>query len=376
MAMSRRPNPGFVGRMTSWHITSLSIVLLLVILITWLRHSVSSKGPTSDSELNNLGRDRHILLYTNISTASNWNLGPESAIFNELNCPTSTCSIHSNRMRYHTADAVIFHGSALRKVNIPSTRPDGQIWIFFSRDTPISMTKPQEVWRNAFNWSMTYHEGSDIYFPYGRVHQRILSPPINYTSIAKQERKPVVWFVSTCETQSRRGEYVEELQKYIPVDIYGECGNLVCEAKDSMKCLKEINDNYKFILSFENALCEGFITEQFYEYVSMDVVPVVRGGADYKSLVPGVKQIAVHTDDFASPEALAKHLIYLSKNPLEYAKYLEWKNRFALVTTRFRDLVWCNLCTMLHDIDGHRTQIDPYQFWFENHHCRDPSDIK
>ena len=33
------------------------------------------------------------------------------------------------------------------------------------------------------------------------------------------------WFVSHCESYSGRKDFVEKLKKYIPVDIYGSCGN-------------------------------------------------------------------------------------------------------------------------------------------------------
>ena len=36
----------------------------------------------------------------------------------------------------------------------------------------------------------------------------------------------VAWIVSNCNSRSRRGDYAEELKKYIDVDIYGRCGDL------------------------------------------------------------------------------------------------------------------------------------------------------
>ena len=32
--------------------------------------------------------------------------------------------------------------------------------------------------------------------------------------------------MSNCNSRSRRGDYAEELKKYIDVDIYGRCGDL------------------------------------------------------------------------------------------------------------------------------------------------------
>jgi hypothetical protein len=40
-------------------------------------------------------------------------------------------------------------------------------------------------------------------------------------------------------------------------------------------------ERYYFYLAFENSLCKDYITEKFFDAMSRDVVPVVRGGGDY-----------------------------------------------------------------------------------------------
>ena len=42
-----------------------------------------------------------------------------------------------------------------------------------------------------------------------------------------KSKKLVAWMVSNCYTASRREQYVLELQKYISVDVYGNCENAV-----------------------------------------------------------------------------------------------------------------------------------------------------
>ena len=42
---------------------------------------------------------------------------------------------------------------------------------------------------------------------------------INITS----KTRIAAWFVSNCKTPVRREDYVAELQKHIPVDIFGRC---------------------------------------------------------------------------------------------------------------------------------------------------------
>jgi hypothetical protein len=68
-------------------------------------------------------------------------------------------------------------------------------------------------------WSATYRTDSDIYV------QRMLKlrdKPIvrNYSEIFRKKTKLVSWAVSNCKTPSKRRKYVEELNKYIDIDIY------------------------------------------------------------------------------------------------------------------------------------------------------------
>ena len=40
--------------------------------------------------------------------------------------------------------------------------------------------------------------------------------------------KTVAWLASNCDTDSKREEYVRELQRSVDVDVYGDCGPLNC----------------------------------------------------------------------------------------------------------------------------------------------------
>jgi len=38
----------------------------------------------------------------------------------------------------------------------------------------------------------------------------------------------VSWLVSNCNTHSERENFVEELQRFVGVDVYGSCGTMSC----------------------------------------------------------------------------------------------------------------------------------------------------
>jgi hypothetical protein len=96
------------------------------------------------------------------------------------------------------------------------------------------------------------------------------------------------WFVSHCDTLSKRELFVKQLQNYIPVDIFGGSGPLKCPRRSSGEdpCLKMLNTTYKFYLSFENSLCNDYITEKLWVMMKLDAIPIVLGGADYAAILP------------------------------------------------------------------------------------------
>ncbi|RXG54880.1 Alpha-(1,3)-fucosyltransferase C [Armadillidium vulgare] len=146
---------------------------------------------------------------------------------------------------------------------------------------------------------------------------------LSQDAVMKTKNKMAAWMVSNCKTPSKREEYVRELQKFIPVDIYGSCGPLKC-TKDPIKskgCYEKIEKEYKFYLSFENSLCEDYVTEKFFNILRFYIIPVVRGHTDYAAIAPPHSYINV--EDFKSMEDLANYLIYLGKNDTAYMEYFQ-----------------------------------------------------
>ena len=79
-------------------------------------------------------------------------------------------------------------------------------------------------------------------------------------------------------------------------------------------------------MSFENTFCTDYITEKaFNVYNDLNVIPVVRGGANYSKLLPSGTYI--DASDFPSPEALGDYLVALGYDRVVYAAMLEKKHR-------------------------------------------------
>ena len=92
-----------------------------------------------------------------------------------------------------------------------------------------------------------YRRDSDIYMPYGpkadefrrRLTMETGKNVSLLKSIIRKKNKLSAWMVSNCESKSGRNDYVEELKKYINIDVYGACGSLKCDdSNNTNACCK------------------------------------------------------------------------------------------------------------------------------------------
>ena len=163
------------------------------------------------------------------------------------------------------------------------------------------------------------------------------------------------------------------------VDIYGACGapGIV---KGSPREEEQISKN-KFYISFESARCPEYATEKLYKVIVLNIsqtppVPIVMGPNKiwYEKNLP--EKSFVHVDDFDSPEALAKYLLFLNSNDTEYMKYLNWRRYYVRTVD---SSIRCKLCKSLvkgDNITGlfgkHEPIVDFERFW-NKAKCKSPA---
>ena len=286
------------------------------------------------------------------------------------------CEFSNNLSLYNISDVILFHLRLIRTNRpMPSYRLPHQHWMTYLHESPTRhprSVKPYDAW---FNWTIAYSLNAHIARPYGmclpnretvwkdpssitdairKVYGKRADSmpwakrniPYNYTSFnhAKGKTHLVLWVVSNCRTPSRRERYVKELKQHIKVEIIGGCGKKVCVANNS--CLNNLFREYKFYLSFENSLCPEYITEKVLMRLDNGIVPIVLGGADYKSSLPEHSYIDVK--DFASPKALAKYLDKLDNNDTLYNEYFAWKQNYTCSPLIEKDLL-CDICQFMNE---------------------------
>ena len=287
-------------------------------------------------------------------------------------CPFNNCEHTDNKSISNSSSAIVFcmsDGAALKRPSLSAhERNANQVWIYFGLESPATQERIYKgsipSWVNSFNWSMTYQLDSDIVFPYGVLKTKQFVENRNFSEIFRRKSKWAAWLVSKCGVPSLRDKFVDKLKKHgLPVDIFGRCGKRLTTDPE-----ETISGEYKFYLSFENSMCEDYVTEKFFKYFRYDTILVVRGGADYKKLLP--KHTFIDTTDFKSFESLVSYLTLVGNNETLYTTFLRNKARYTSTDT---NLPFCALCTKLNNVDIYKKTY--IQIPKNLHKCYTPGDI-
>ncbi len=93
------------------------------------------------------------------------------------------------------------------------------------------------------------------------------------------------------------------------------------------------------------------VTEKLFSILELDVVPVVFGSADYRTIAP--EHSYIDASDFESPAKLAEYLYLLDRNDELYLNYLDWKSRYWVEAgmEKMNRYAFCDLCTKLNRED-------------------------
>ncbi len=305
-------------------------------------------------------------------------------------CPVTSCSFTDDRSLFNQSDVILFSFQNLSDLDLPPYRFPHQRFVFYEMESPENTDKrPMKVPSiryGFFNWTMTYRLDSDIVnrdsygifipqkrdlpsrFPMPRPHLEdgpltaVFNSPI-MADVIITKKKLVAWFVSHCKTTSLRENYVKELSKYVPVDIYGKCGNMTCAVRHN--CWKMLKTDYKFYIGFENSLCPDYVTEKLTRSFQWDTVPIVLGGVDYNLYAPPHSFINVR--DFESPRHLADYLLLLDRSRDLYARYFDWRKDYTVSTSTKQG--WCHLCKMANADLPPKIYQDIQHWWIDQAKC-------
>lgn len=222
--------------------------------------------------------------------------------------------------------------------SLPLPRRAHHDWALFHEESPKNNYKLfHKPVITLFNYTATfsrhshlplttqYLEGVDVL-----TSHRYLVPLRSKNSLRKR-LAPLVYVQSDCDPPSDRDSYVRELMTYIEVDSYGEClrnrdlpQQLNNPASMDADGFYRIIAQYKFILAFENAVCDDYITEKFWRPLKLGVIPVYYGSPSITDWLPSNKS-AILVAEFSHPRELASYIRQLDHDDRLYEAYIEWK---------------------------------------------------
>ncbi|KAJ8047099.1 Glycoprotein 3-alpha-L-fucosyltransferase A [Holothuria leucospilota] len=249
----------------------------------------------------------------------------------EINTTVKVKFSSDHRAIYHADITFFSHLLRLGKMRTWKDHLDRrrkrQRWALFSLEPPIRSARNTTVhwgWRyRTYHWTATYNAESDIPFPYGKF-VKDSSYQNESTELYNSKPKLLAFLSSNCNmTKWPRLRFVQTLQKYVPIDMYGKCGTIPCDWQRG--CENDLKQ-YKFFLALENSQCEGYITEKFWNSLSRyKSVPIVWGARqhDYELVAPSHSYI--HVSQFKSIKQLARRINQIGSNEVEYNSYHIWR---------------------------------------------------
>ena len=184
-----------------------------------------------------VAKTKTILIWNSVNRIETAYFNIGSSSFANEKCPVNKCQIFTQReaLPFREYDAVLVNMLEVG-TNLPEgagyTRSIHQRFVFLQQESPRTSPLDLGIYLNYFNWTMTYKYNSDILLLYGKVKRKPSAPEtgnevkrfISETrylnkNYATNKRKVLVWMASHCNTDGLRETYVEELRKYIDLDI-------------------------------------------------------------------------------------------------------------------------------------------------------------
>lgn len=295
-------------------------------------------------------------------------LKPHVNVFISKPC-TCKCSVSIDVRDLAKSDVVIFTQSYMP--HKPPKKENHHIWCFNTMENRAFTGNPGPLWLDKFEWIMSYRRDSDISRPYGMIRKR--EKPVNrdYSSVFRKKTKQGVWMAGHCPVPSKRKSYIQELKKFMKVDMFGTCGTRPCKTRTPNvgQCIRNFSRDYKFYFSFENNICKDYTTEKLFNFFSHDdlnIIPVVNGPPMASEYLP--KGTFINALDFPSIKELAKRLKQISSSETAYTQFLKEKDKYYSLTEPevFRE-VMCNICEKINR-GGRKIPTKPnyWEFHFKN----------
>ncbi|KAJ8919429.1 hypothetical protein NQ315_016526 [Exocentrus adspersus] len=239
-----------------------------------------------------------------------------------INCPNGEyqCLITTNHSNSADVAAYLFYGSRIENHDFPLPRNYAIPWAILHEESPKNYApflyrKTQSI----FNITSTFSRYSD--FPVTLQYLESVSSlrdsyyyvPVDTKNKYLKDIAPVLYIQSDCDTPINRDYLVKEFGKFINIDSYGKCLTNKMFPKEfyEIYSLDLYNEEllrfiakYKFIVAFENAICEDYITEKLWRPLIVGSIPIYLGSPTIEDWLPN-KNSAILVKNYNSLQEVA-----------------------------------------------------------------------
>lgn len=295
-------------------------------------------------------------------------------------CPVK-CKATDDKNEIENVDAIDFHLSNLwpeiwnigtrSTIQFPTYRRPDQVWMVSNMEPPQHLWGDLKVFNGVFNWTRWYRLDATVSWLYGFPYKLNETEKANATeqmrgrNIFREKTKGIMGRISNCVAQNKRYKTIQEMQKYLDMDMYGLCYDKPCGNPTDQwdKSCDVIMKQYKFYLAFENNDCRDYVTEKYWFALGRDQIPIVN----WRSMNPNVAIPGSYINiyDFKDIKTLAHYIKRVSDNETLYNSYFDWKKVYA------NNMLCpsCDVCLALHDRDRPAQVVEDLDGWVRNDIC-------
>lgn len=266
-------------------------------------------------------------------------------------CPVVNCELTNDKDQLDRSDLVLVkYTSDLRPRDLPKLKRDKSTMSLYLPEPLVKYGNLSgvRILNGLFNSTATFklnsnylpHHYANVKFKWERNENFKMA-----TSYFRFKTGLVAALVENCTSSRHFLKYIEKLNNFIPVALFGECGKW-CDPKDSYReCRKMLYKKYKFVLLYEPQIkCSDYVTEAFFDAFLYDTILVVFNRYAYEDFVP--KSAFVNGLDFKPANKLANYLRHLDANATASWEYLKWKMHIKQTNHVFKS--FCDICIRLH----------------------------
>lgn len=291
--------------------------------------------------------------------------------YNHIGVCDYKCRIVFDKEKYiNKVDAIIWVLKRMLNEKLPRQKRRGQVWVLFTGETPYHVRFISDT-KRLINYTLTFRRDSDLPIEEYNIHYNNLpydNSPLSsqWEETVQNKSKMIAWLVSNCKSRTNRVAYVNQIQKYLPIDIFGSCGPYKCRTTDL--CHRRFTKKYKFYLAFENSYYADYITEKLFLMMSnVTIVPIVRGAAIYELYLP--KGSFIDAMDFKNPKQFSRYIRFLMKNHTAYLEYYRARKHFTNLRKNYTGWglamkPYCELCKRLYNQSAYRRFYEDLPVWW------------